>query len=172
MSLEASLAFVLEEEGGFSDHASDPGGATNRGVTQSTYDTWRARNGLTERNVRSIEDDEVRAIYREMYWLPAHCSEWPPAVALVVFDTAVQRGPRRAVMDMQRAVGVREDGMVGPITRRAVAARDARELVERLLLLRGDHYADRVRDKPDQAAFLKGWVRRLLRLTFASVTAV
>jgi lysozyme family protein len=170
MSLETSLAFILEEEGGYSDHDPDPGGATNRGVTQSTYDAWRDRRGIPARNVRSIEDDEVRAIYREMYWLPAHCSEWPPAVALVTFDTAVQRGPRRAIMDLQRAVGVREDGMVGPVTRRAVAAQDARGLVERLLLLRGDHYADRVRDKPDQAAFLKGWVRRLLRLTFAAVT--
>jgi lysozyme family protein len=169
MSLELSLAFVLEEEGGFADHPSDPGGATNQGITQATYDQWRDDRGLPRRHVREIETDEVRAIYRDLYWIPAHCSEWPSDVAIVVFDTAVQRGPRRAIMDLQRAVGVGQDGFVGPVTKAAVANQNETELVRRLLLLRSDHYAERVRDRPDQVVFLKGWMRRLLRLTFAVI---
>jgi hypothetical protein len=36
-----ALEMVLHHEGGFVDHPADPGGATNRGVTQATYDAYR-----------------------------------------------------------------------------------------------------------------------------------
>jgi len=40
-AFETALPFVLRWEGGFVDHPADPGGRTNRGVTQRTYDAWR-----------------------------------------------------------------------------------------------------------------------------------
>ena len=39
---DQSLHWVLQHEGGFSDHKADPGGATNKGITQKTYDAYRA----------------------------------------------------------------------------------------------------------------------------------
>ena len=41
MMFERALTFVLRWEGGYVDHPADPGGATNYGVTQRTYDAWR-----------------------------------------------------------------------------------------------------------------------------------
>jgi len=35
----AALPFVLRWEGGYVDHPDDPGGRTNKGVTQKTYDS-------------------------------------------------------------------------------------------------------------------------------------
>ncbi len=37
------LAFVLEEEGGYSDMPGDPGGATNMGITRATLADWRGK---------------------------------------------------------------------------------------------------------------------------------
>ena len=37
----AALPFVLRWEGGFVNHPKDPGGATNKGITQAVYDNWR-----------------------------------------------------------------------------------------------------------------------------------
>lgn len=38
---EPALAFVLRWEGGFVDNPADPGGRTNKGITQKVYDAWR-----------------------------------------------------------------------------------------------------------------------------------
>ena len=42
----ASMPFILRWEGGYVNHPADPGGATNKGVTQKVYDDWRERQGL------------------------------------------------------------------------------------------------------------------------------
>lgn len=90
-----ALAEILRWEGGFSDHPGDPGGATNRGVTQAVYDAWRRSRGKPIRSVREITNEEVEAIYYERYWVPI-AAYWEaqdrPGVALYFFDTAVQHG--------------------------------------------------------------------------------
>jgi lysozyme family protein len=65
---ESALAFILAEEGGFVKHPSDPGGATNRGVTQSTYDAFRDSLGAAHRPVEQCTRDEAREIYHSRYW--------------------------------------------------------------------------------------------------------
>ncbi len=93
MTFETALQQILKWEGGFADHPADPGGATNYGVTQATYDAYRRKAGLPTRSVRDIERSEVEAIYREAYWLRAGCDDIsPPALALCVFDAAVNSG--------------------------------------------------------------------------------
>ena len=43
----------------------DRGGATNHGITQATYDAWRALHSRPSRSVRGIEHGEAEAIYCE-----------------------------------------------------------------------------------------------------------
>lgn len=165
LSFDSALEFVLREEGGLSDHPSDAGGRTNLGITQRRYDAYRESRHRPQRDVAEIERREAEDIYREE-WHAARCDEWPAVVAFVVFDTAVQRGARRAIMDLQEAAGAAADGMVGPKTRAAVARLDPHRLAERLLILRSDHYVERCREQLDQLVFLRGWMRRVVRLAF------
>lgn len=89
----AALDHVLKYEGGWADHPLDPGGATNFGVTQATYDAWRRGRGEPTRSVRDITRAEVETIYHDNYWLRAGCQDIaPPALALCVFDAAVNSG--------------------------------------------------------------------------------
>ena len=44
-SFPQSLQLVLAHEGGFVNHPKDPGGATNKGITQKVYDTYRKSIG-------------------------------------------------------------------------------------------------------------------------------
>ena len=120
--LDDCLRFVLRWEGGYVNHPSDPGGATNKGVTQRTFDSWRLRAGKPRADVRTITDEEVHAIYAVDYWLAAKCDTLPAPLDLVVFDTAVNMGVGRAVRFLQHAVGERDDGEFGPLTREAVLA--------------------------------------------------
>lgn len=138
-----ALSFVLAREGGYVNHPSDPGGATNLGVTQRTYDHWRKRMNLPTQSVRNITHQEVESIYRTDYWLKSGCDNlsWP--LCLVHFDTAVNMGRSRAVGFLQQAHGG----------------------VSEYLTLRLLRYIQRItKEHPASKAFAKGWANRVLAL--------
>ena len=110
-----AIAFVLRWEGGYVNHPNDPGGATNKGVTQKVYDTWRARQGQAPQGVAQITDDEVHAIYEASYWQASKCQLLASPLDLVQFDTAVNMGVGRSVRFLQKAVGAEPDGNFGPV---------------------------------------------------------
>ena len=160
-AFEAALPFVLRWEGGFVDHPDDPGGRTNKGVTQKVYDAWRDRQGLPGRDVKGIEESEVRAIYEEGYWIPPRCDLLERQLDLVQFDTAVNMGVKRAVRFLQSAVGCPVDGGFGPVTERAVAACDLGTTIVQYCDAREAFYRSLANNRPQLAVFLKGWLNRL-----------
>lgn len=159
-----ALAWVLPWEGGFVHHPDDRGGPTNHGITQDTYRAWLLSLGLPPANVRDITSEEVAAIYRAWYWEASHCDRWTWPLSLVVFDSAVLRGPKNAVRMLQAAVGVASDGVVGPITRAAVADRDPVRVAEELCWARVAHHHARCVEDASQRVFLTGWIGRVLDL--------
>jgi len=160
-ALDSALKFVLRWEGGFVDHPADPGGRTNKGVTQRVYDSWRQRQGQATRDVKSIDDAEVHAIYASDYWVPPRCDLLASPLDLVQFDTAVNMGVGRAVRFLQGAVGCTVDGAFGPGTEGAVAACDAGTTVKAYCDRREAFYRDLATRRPAMAVFLKGWLNRL-----------
>lgn len=137
---ERALAFVLRWEGGYSDHPDDPGGATNMGITQATYDAWRKSQGLSPRPVRDIQRGEVEAIYRSRYWAAIGADKLPDALALAAFDLAVNSGVATAKRALSEAKGD---------WRRLVAWR-----MRYLTSLRPELWS----------AFGRGWIRRVSAL--------
>ncbi|WP_246738825.1 glycoside hydrolase family 108 protein [Mesorhizobium sp. NZP2234] len=99
-----SLARVLAHEGGYSNHPKDPGGATMKGVTQRVYDGYRKGRGLATRSVKGITTDELNEIYDRQYWDAVKGDLVPAGVDYVVFDGAVNSGPARSIMWLQRAL--------------------------------------------------------------------
>jgi len=160
-ALESALKFVLRWEGGFVDHPNDPGGRTNKGVTQKVYDGWRARQGLARQDVKLIIDTEVHAIYATDYWLPPRCDRLETPLDTVQFDTAVNMGVGRAVRFLQSALGCAVDGDFGPGTERAVAGCDAGSVVAAYCKRREAFYTSLAQNNPKLAVFLKGWMNRL-----------
>lgn len=158
-----ALEHVLEMEGGFSNDPVDPGGPTNKGITIGVFAAWRDEplNGRTRgrllSDLKSISDETVRAIYKARYWDLAHCAEFPAAIALMHFDASVNHGVGTAVRFLQRAVGVDADGEVGPMTRKAVRARDVSRTLEAYARLRRKRY----RSLRHFWRFGRGWLRRV-----------
>lgn len=159
-----ALPWVLEAEGGVSDHPDDRGGLTNHGVTQMVYDRYRFSQDLPKRMVTKITNDEVIDIYHTLYWKKAHCDALPWPISYVHFDAAVNHGPSAAMGILQRAVGVDDDGKFGPITKAAVEAVAPSELIDDILWERLDLYAKIVRSRPSQKKFISGWLNRVLLL--------
>jgi lysozyme family protein len=91
---ERALEFTLQWEGGYVDHPNDPGGATNKGVTQGVYDAFRKARGLPTRPVRELSTEECREIYYQHYWLPVEGRTSPQWVQFrfALFDTFVNFG--------------------------------------------------------------------------------
>ena len=119
-----ALARVLVYEGGKVDDARDPGGRTNQGVTQRTYNAWRRSQGLPQQDVYAMADAERDAIYKHSYWGVARGDDLPVGVDLVVFDAAVNSGAGQAVKWLQAALGDHYqgqlDGVLGDKTLQAV----------------------------------------------------
>lgn len=101
---EAVLPLVLAHEGGYVNNAADPGGPTNKGITQKVYDAYRTTKGLTIQSVKLITNDEVADIYKQRYWDLADCNALPKGLDYAVFDYSVNSGVGKAVKDLQRAI--------------------------------------------------------------------
>lgn len=160
-AFEASLPFILQWEGGYVNNPNDPGGATNKGVTQKVYDAWRRKQGLPTRSVKEIQDSEVQAIYDTGYWLPPRCNVLMDHLNLVQFDTAVNMGPGRAVRFLQAAVGTAVDGDFGPNTLKAVDGSDLGATLVKYCDEREAYYRRLAQRNPRLNVFLKGWLNRL-----------
>lgn len=155
-------AKVNVHEGGYVNHPKDPGGATNRGVTQRVYDMYRRAQGLAVRSVRDLTEAERLDIYRTRYWDVIKGDLLPPGVDYVVYDGAVNSGPLQSVKWLQRALGARYtgkvDGLVGAETLRALESHPNHDdlvadiVVRRMAFLRALKTWD---------AFGRGWTRRV-----------
>lgn len=163
MSFEQALAFTLKEEGGFVDNPADPGGATCRGVTQLTYNAYRSSRGEPYLAVAQISDAETQDIYRTRYWEPGHCADLSPKLGICHFDWSVNHGLTGALLTLQQAAGVKADGKFGAETLAAVQ-RGGDGLYKNYDDLRRAWYLARVKARPDQRVFLKGWLGRVDRL--------
>lgn len=138
----SSLAKVLVHEGGYVNDPADPGGATNKGVTQAVYDGWRRSHGEAVQSVRSISVDEIAGIYRLLYWDRMRGDDLPAGVDYAAFDFAVNSGVSRAAKFLQAVAGAADDGVIGRQTLDAVMRMGARQAItalcnKRLGFLRG-----------------------------------
>lgn len=129
-NFEAVMAEIFKHEGGYVDHPKDPGGATNMGITFAVLQEWRGEP-ITKADVKALTKEEARAIYRKKYWTPTRCDDMPSGVDLVMMDGSVNSGIGRGPKWVQAAVGVKQDGKVGPATIAAVQAANPTDTINR-----------------------------------------
>lgn len=155
------LEHVLIHEGGYSDHPSDPGGATNMGITRAALESWRG-HPVTKSDVRALTRDEAATIYAARYWAPVAGDDLPGGIDLAVFDCAVNQGVGRAVKLLQEALGVRGvtvDGHMGPVTLRAATTANPEKLLLEFMARRMVAYGSLTKRFK---IFGLGWSRRLI----------
>ena len=139
---DKALSFVLKWEGGYVNNPNDKGGATNKGITQNTYNAWLQRKKQNLKDVRYITDSEVRAIYYNNYWLAAGCNKMSEKFAILCFDTAVNMGVGRVKPFLEYAKYTNPD---------------------KFIIARIRKYSEFAK-VGNQKVFLQGWLNRVLDL--------
>lgn len=142
---------------------------TSGGVIQSTLDE-AIRLGIVPRGttLRNLTAAQVEDIFRVMFWDACSCSHLPPALALCVFDGAINSGPGQSTKWLQRALNeqgetLAVDGGVGPYTIAAAYARPLGPVLASALDQRRA-FDRKEAKKPEKARFLGGWLARITRL--------
>ncbi len=148
---ERAFADLLENEGGYTKNPKDPGGETMWGITAAT-----ARHAGYMGPMADMPVSVAKEIYRERYWHPSF-DQMSYAVAFQVFDASVNSGNVVAARWLQKAVGVKDDGIIGPITMAAVARLSPLEIVIKFNAARLAFLAA----LPSWQYFGRGWVNRI-----------
>lgn len=139
---------VLKNEGGNSNHPLDGGKLTRFGISQRSY---------PKLDIGALTAEQAKALYKRDFWDANQLDQFPLVVAFEFFDCAINCGAGTAARLLQRAVGVAEDGIVGPITLAAVGKFNADKLAKRMLARRMQFYT-KLSNWP---SFGAGWVNRL-----------
>jgi lysozyme family protein len=151
---------LLGNEGGYVNNPKDPGGETNFGITVAVARAY-GYNG----SMRQMPQATAKAIYRTKYWLKQF-DEMPYAVAFQMFDGAVNSGLAQSVKWLQRALAVKDDGVIGPATMAALAKADPLAVVIRYNAARLTFLTS----LPTWTTFGKGWAGRIAGNLLKAVT--
>lgn len=150
MNFDQSFEALLGHEGTYSNDPKDPGGETMFGISHRAY---------PGEDIRGMTLERAKFLYKRDYWGAAGCDTVPDVLKFDLFDMAVNQGVKPAVRALQHAVGVTEDGILGPATLRALSTTPLPRLMFRFDAARLVAYT-----QVDDARWLRfgrGWVKRV-----------
>ena len=150
MNFDQAFDALISHEGGYVCDPRDPGGETKFGISKRAYPNV---------DIKALTLEQAKSIYKSDYWDRSQCDSLPPVVAFQVFDTAVNSGIGQSIRFLQRAVGVADDGQVGPLTINAVKRLDAETIVVRF----NGQRLDFMTKLSTWDVYGKGWVRRIAK---------
>lgn len=166
--IASAFTFRPDVEGGYVvDHA----GPTNYGVTQTTLDNYLRKTGSKERlSVKDMGSDMAYTIARDMYYDSVGLGNLPAKVGVAAFDYGYNSGPTQAIKDLQRVVGVKDDGIYGNKTHGAVVEYVAQNgedaLVGEYIGRRRELMRRLVEKNPEKyGQYANGWENRLNNLS-------
>lgn len=146
---DKAFDWVLAVEGPESNDPRDPGRLTRFGIAQRYH---------PDVDVSRLTVEQAKAIYRQEYWDRARCAEFPHPIGIALFDAAVNQGVTKAVRQLQLALRVHPDGIVGDETLDAAKRALPYELLDDFQSYRALAYSE------GNQVFRRGWFRRQFKL--------
>lgn len=147
---------IIRREGGYTiDHA----GPTKYGIIIPTLSDFRKRK-VTKQDIINLTEKEAFKVYE---WLFKKYRidgiEFQPLQDLL-FDCCVNHGGKRSARWVQKAAGVKTDGIIGPITLKAINS-NAKSIYYNVASYRVYFYARLVNKNNNKyGKFLVGWMNR------------
>lgn len=149
---DLAIPTILRREGGYSKDLSDPGGETNFGISKRSY---------PDVDIRALTAATASAIYKRDWWdRHDYGAIIPQAVATKMLDCAVNLGAERAHKIFQQAVGVTQDGVLGPATLSELNTMSSLKVIVAVQDIQAAYYRALVAANPALQRFLSGWLAR------------
>jgi lysozyme family protein len=160
-AVDLLIGRVVQREAGFVNNPADRGGATNYGITIGTLRDWR-RAPVGVEDVRNLTIEEAEHIYKTNYFTATGFDQVSdPQLQELLFDFAVNSGVGAASKALQRSIGVKDDGAIGPITLAALkAVTNMAALFYRVKCERYELLLRFIGSDAEEGAFAIGWANR------------
>lgn len=195
-NFEQAHKIVMAHEGGYANDPDDNGGETYKGISRKNFPKWLGWvivdvvKNETKKNAHffavpidalnnALSQDEklqyaVHSFYKNTFWDALSLDQVNnQAIALELYDTAVNMGIGRASEFLQVALNVSnnngkaypdllEDYKIGSKTINCLNAHSSPSLILKLLnVQQGAKYIDIMRANKTQEKYLKGWFNRV-----------
>lgn len=168
-----ALNWVFGAEGEDSDDANDPGGATRYGISlrylkgKGLLGDIDGDGDIDAHDVWALDRQQAASFYRKDFWNKCKCDQLPFPLAIIIFDQAVNTGSGTTAKMLQRHVGVKADGVIGPNTIARVTDKfrvNPTWFIASYFGKRSRYYHDITIKNSDLSKFLNGWFNRLFQL--------
>ena len=150
----------MGHEGGYQcdpkDRGNWTGGEVGKGTNKGTKWGLSAAT-YPSLDIKNITYEQAKEIYYRDWWINFGMDKWPNALAYQMFDAAINHGTVRANQFLQRAVGTKPDGIIGPITTTTVLAADPNDVLLLFLAERLEYFTN----VNTWDTYSKGWSRRV-----------
>ncbi len=163
---------VLKHEGGFVNDKTDRGGATNMGVTLST---WKQlgydKNGdgfISDLDIKLLTKEDALKVLKKGYW-----DRWQAdmiknqSVAEILVEWVWGSG-KWGIIIPQRILGLKEDGVVGPATLKAVNDTNQGIFFNVVQAAKLVFIDELIGNHPEQIKFKDGWYNRVNEFKFVA----
>lgn len=180
---EIAYLITQKQEGGYANNLKDKGGETFHGIARNHWPQWKgwvlidahrkkfpagihdSRNWRLVNEILKAEPrlkELVESFYRANFWDDVEGDRISSqSVANILFDWAVNSGEGSPAKSIQRIVGAKADGDIGPATALKINAYPSQDALPSLLRSeRIKKIKAIVQNDPSQSVFLRTWTSR------------
>ncbi|WP_336931194.1 glycoside hydrolase family 108 protein [Acinetobacter tandoii] len=160
MTFEQAFDRLIGHEGKFTDDKNDRGnwttGIIGKGILKGTKYGISAMT-YPDFDIKNLTLDQAKEIYKRDWWDKLNADNLDPAIVFQVWDFAINAGMGTAKRKLQKSVGMAEDGIIGPLTIKAIQKADLNDVLMKFNAERLNHYTS----LSTWPRYGKGWTLRV-----------
>ncbi len=160
LTFEQAFDRLIGHEGKFTDDKNDRGnwttGIIGKGILKGTKYGISAMT-YPDFDIKNLTLDQAKEIYKRDWWDKLNADNLDPAIVFQVWDFAINAGMGTAKRKLQKSVGMAEDGIIGPLTIKAIQKADLNDVLMKFNAERLNHYTS----LSTWPRYGKGWTLRV-----------